>query len=153
MPCLSPNLVAASMQPNPAPAPPSHTRLILLIIVLVAVLGALDWSQGWLGLTLGAERKAGELLIEMRKRGEREREHQGGDRARSHDATMTLEDLNINKHQSSRFQQKTRGNRTPSTSPSTAGCCERTPSWPLCSWQRRALTDSIKVKQWLSSQA
>jgi len=55
-----------------------------------------------------AERKVGDLLIEMAKGGQREHEHQGGDRAWSHDATMlrkTLKSLGIDKHESSRYQR------------------------------------------------
>ena len=46
-----------------------------------------------------AERRAGEMLAEM--------ELQGGDRkSKSHDVTLKLDDLGINKKQSSRWQSQ-----------------------------------------------
>jgi hypothetical protein len=52
-------------------------------------------------LRIEAQARAGELLREMAERGERER--RGGDRAKSHDAT--LPDLGVTKSESSRWQR------------------------------------------------
>jgi hypothetical protein len=52
-------------------------------------------------LRIEAQARAGELLREMVERGERER--RGGDRAKSHDAT--LPDLGVTKSESSRWQR------------------------------------------------
>ena len=56
-------------------------------------------------IKIRAERKAGQLLKEMEKAGQRKT--RGGDRAKSHDATLpALEDIGISKTQSSRWQKE-----------------------------------------------
>ena len=62
-----------------------------------------DLVQWATEIKVRAERKCGELLRASAENGERSK--QGGDRkSKSHDATLKLDDLGIDKHQSSRWK-------------------------------------------------